>query len=80
MTYQTDAEEYKLTPCRLPGLDLHVTPGQHVALVGPSGSGKSTLVAMLMRFYDPSEGSISIDGVDLRELDPQWLRQQVLLP
>lgn len=59
------------------GLDLKVSPGQHVALVGPSGSGKSTLVAMLMRFYDPSEGSITIDGVDLRELDPQWLRQQV---
>jgi len=59
------------------GLNLHVQAGQHVALVGPSGSGKSTLVAMLMRFYDPLQGSILIDGVDLRELDPQWLRQQV---
>jgi ATP-binding cassette subfamily B (MDR/TAP) protein 1 len=48
-----------------------------VALVGSSGSGKSTVVGLIERFYDPLEGSVMLDGVDIRVLNLQWLRQQV---
>ncbi len=58
-------------------VDLDIDPGQIVALVGPSGSGKSTMAALLARFYDPDAGSIRIDGVDLRELDPKAWREHV---
>ena len=61
----------------LQGVDLAVEPGQVVALVGPSGGGKSTMGAMLSRLYDPSAGRLTLDGVDLRELDPSWLRRMV---
>ncbi|NOK16487.1 ABC transporter ATP-binding protein [Corallococcus carmarthensis] len=60
----------------LQGLELAVNPGEAVAVVGPSGGGKSTLVALLTRLYDPDAGRILLDGRDLRELDPSWLRQQ----
>ena len=60
----------------LRGLDFQVQPGQQVALVGPSGGGKSTLVSLLMRFYDPLEGRILIDGHDLREYTLDSLRSQ----
>jgi ABC-type multidrug transport system fused ATPase/permease subunit len=52
----------------LDGLDLELTPGRRVAVVGPSGSGKSTLVAVLLRFLDPTAGRITLNGVDLRNL------------
>ncbi len=58
---------------------LHVKPGETVALVGPSGAGKSTVLQLLLRFYDPAQGSISIDGIDLRQLDPDALRGQIAL-
>jgi len=61
--------------CR--GYNLVITPGQACALVGPSGSGKSTIVALLQRFYDPQEGSVLIDGVDIRTLNLAWLRAQI---
>lgn len=48
-----------------------------MALVGASGGGKSTLTALLERFYDPDEGSILLDGRDMRSLDPRWIRQQI---
>ena len=61
----------------LRGIDLTVRPGEVVALVGPSGAGKSTVGALLVRLYDPPEGRVTLDGVDLRELDPAWLRREV---
>lgn len=61
----------------LEGLDLVVEPGAVVALVGPSGSGKSTVASLLVRFYDPDEGTLSVDGTDLRELDTTWWREQI---
>jgi ATP-binding cassette subfamily B protein len=61
----------------LQGIDLHVKPGETVAIVGPSGSGKTTLMALLMRFYDPDEGSIFLDGRDLRTLKQRSLRHNI---
>ena len=61
----------------LHGLDLDVEPGATVALVGPSGAGKTTIFQLLMRFYDPGAGSLTFDGVDLRELDPVRLREKI---
>ncbi|MCC7633593.1 ABC transporter transmembrane domain-containing protein [Stenotrophomonas rhizophila] len=59
--------------------DLHVRPGETVALVGPSGAGKSTVLSMLLRFHDPSAGRILVDGVDVRRVDPAQLRAQMAL-
>jgi len=61
----------------LDGIDLGARPGEVVALVGPSGAGKSTLVTLISRFHDPVEGRITLDGVDLRDLDPRALRGHV---
>ena len=59
------------------GLNLKVDAGKTVALVGPSGGGKSTTVSLLERFYDPTAGSITLDGHDIRNLNVQWLREQI---
>ena len=63
----------------LNGLSLNVAPGERVALVGPSGSGKSTVFRLLLRFYDPTSGTIRLDGVDLREADPAEVRARMAL-
>nr|WP_298150582.1 ABC transporter transmembrane domain-containing protein [uncultured Pseudoxanthomonas sp.] len=63
----------------LDDFDLAVRPGETVALVGPSGAGKSTVFSMLLRFHDAQHGSVRIDGVDLRELDPAHLREHIAL-
>ncbi len=66
----------------LPALDhfsLHVQPGETVALVGPSGAGKSTVLQLLLRFHDPRHGSVQIDGIDVRQVDPAALREQMAL-
>uniref|UniRef100_A0A914UQN7 Mitochondrial potassium channel ATP-binding subunit n=1 Tax=Plectus sambesii TaxID=2011161 RepID=A0A914UQN7_9BILA len=62
----------------LEDLNLDVAPGTVVALCGPSGGGKSTIAALLERFYEPNSGQISIDGHDIRTLDPEWLRGQAI--
>ena len=59
----------------LQGMDLHVTPGETVALVGPNGAGKTTLVHLLLRLMDPQQGRILLDGVDLRDLTLASLRR-----
>ena len=61
----------------LDGIDLRIEAGRTVALVGPTGSGKTSLVALLARLYDPTEGTVLIDGADLREVDLDSLRHEV---
>jgi ATP-binding cassette subfamily B protein len=59
------------------GVELQVRPGEVIGIVGHSGSGKSTLMNLLLRFYDPTEGTVTIDGVDTRELDLDEFRRNV---
>src|SRR4051812_1438974 len=61
----------------LDGIDLEARKGETIAIVGPSGSGKTTLMALLMRFYDPQQGSVRIDGHDLRALKQSSVRRQI---
>ncbi len=61
----------------LHGLNLSVAPGEHVALVGPSGAGKSTVFQLLLRFYDPQAGAVRLDGIDLRDANPQDVRARI---
>jgi ATP-binding cassette subfamily B protein len=58
-------------------LDFEVQPGQQVALIGPSGIGKSTIVNLLLRFYDPHQGRVTIDGIDVRDYTLASLRSQI---
>ncbi len=59
------------------GISLHVKPGETIAIVGPSGAGKTTLMALLQRFYDPTDGRILLDGHDLRKVKQISMRQQI---
>jgi ATP-binding cassette subfamily B protein len=60
-------------------VDLHVRPGQKVAIVGRTGAGKSTLLSLLARFYDPRSGQVTIDGIDIREFQIKSLRRQIAI-
>jgi len=61
------------------GISLSVRAGEKVAIVGPSGAGKSTLFHLLLRFYDPASGEISYDGVPIKSVSPQAVRQRIAL-
>lgn len=63
----------------LDGVNLTVKPGETVALVGPSGAGKTTIIQMIQRFYDPKEGAVRIDGIDLREMARDAFRAHIAL-
>jgi subfamily B ATP-binding cassette protein MsbA len=69
--------EYKKGEPALRQLDLEVNPGQVVAIVGPSGAGKTTIANLIPRFYDPIEGNITIDGIDIKTITLQSLREQI---
>ncbi len=63
----------------LPEFELHIPAGQTIALVGSTGAGKSTLAKLMARFYDPSKGSVRLDGVDLRDIDPKDMRRAIVM-
>lgn len=63
----------------LPDLELHVPAGQTVALVGTTGAGKTTIAKLMARFYDPDQGRVTLDGVDLRDLSDDDLRRAVVM-
>jgi ATP-binding cassette subfamily B protein len=73
--------EFAYTPERvvLPHFDLDIPAGQTIALVGSTGAGKSTLAKLVSRFYDPSSGEVTLDGVDLRSLHPKDLRRAIVM-
>jgi ATP-binding cassette subfamily B protein len=68
---------YRQGPQIIEGFNLTVEPGQTVALVGATGGGKSTLVNLLCRFYEPTEGEITLDGVDYRQRSLRWLQSNL---
>lgn len=63
----------------LKGFDLTVNPGEMIGIAGVTGAGKSTLIKLLLRLYDPTEGQVLLDGIDLRELELSELRKQIAL-
>jgi ATP-binding cassette subfamily B protein len=63
----------------LHGLSFAVKPGETVAIVGPSGAGKTTIFSLLLRFYDPQQGAVLIDGIDARTTDPDGLRERMAI-
>jgi len=63
----------------LHGLSFDVAPGETVAIVGPSGAGKSTVFSLLLRFYDPQQGAVKIDGIEATSTDPDELRERLAI-
>lgn len=61
----------------LEGIDLTIEAGQSIGIIGPSGSGKSTLSKLVQRLYVPERGQILVDGIDIAQVDPSWLRRQI---
>jgi ATP-binding cassette, subfamily B, bacterial MsbA len=72
-----DYQDHSEARTVLSEINLTAKPGEVVALVGPSGAGKTTLVNLIARFYDPTEGSITIDGYDIRHIQMRSLREQI---
>ncbi len=71
--------KYNSGPVVLHEMDLEIPAGQTIALVGTTGAGKSTLAKLVSRFYDPSKGSVKLDGIDLREIANDDLRREVVM-
>lgn len=63
----------------LSGLSFRIAPGETVAIVGPSGAGKSTIFGLALRFYDPTSGAVAFEGIDVKDLRPENLRQQIAI-
>ena len=70
---------YKKDRVILPNVNLDIPAGQTIALVGSTGAGKSTLAKLISRFYDPTDGALTLDGVDLRDLHPKDLRRAIVM-
>jgi ATP-binding cassette subfamily B protein len=79
VTFDTVEFAYKQDRVVLPNLELEIPAGQTVALVGSTGAGKSTLAKLIARFYDPTQGAVRLDGIDLRSLHPKDLRRAVVM-
>ena len=78
ITFEHVSFRYRIDgPPILDDIDLIVNPGTTVGIVGRSGSGKSTLTKLIQRFYVPQHGRVLVDGVDLSQVDPVWLRRQI---
>jgi ABC-type multidrug transport system fused ATPase/permease subunit len=75
--YDRVSLDYETRPGVLHDISLTIKKGQRVAFVGESGSGKTSILALLLRLFDPSSGTISIDGVDIRQLDLGYLRSHI---
>ncbi len=79
VTFEDVTFEYRPGEPALRHMDLEVPAGQILAIVGPSGAGKSTVANLLPRFYDPTEGAILIDGIDIRSITVRSLREQIAM-
>ena len=79
MTFERVSFSYDSRQGVLHNIDLDIAPGEVVALVGPSGAGKSTMFNLIPRFYDPTEGRVCVDGVDLRDVTQASLRQHIAI-
>jgi subfamily B ATP-binding cassette protein MsbA len=75
--HYSDPKGNRLDRAAVTGVNLDLEPGKFYALVGPSGAGKSTLFSLLLRFYDPDSGSISVDGVDIKQITQGSLRDHI---
>jgi ATP-binding cassette subfamily B protein len=77
ITFDNVYQQYVPDTPVLKNINLKIKPGESIAIVGETGAGKTTIASLLMRFYDINEGSIKIDGVDIRDYDIQGLRSQI---
>ncbi|MHA1244829.1 MAG: ABC transporter ATP-binding protein, partial [Candidatus Heimdallarchaeota archaeon] len=77
ITFDKVYQQYDSDTPVLKNINLKIKPGESIAIVGETGAGKSTIASLLMRFYDINEGSLKIDGVDIREYDIRHLRSQI---
>ncbi|MEA9986477.1 ABC transporter ATP-binding protein [Subtercola sp. RTI3] len=79
LTFDDVAFSYQNGRVVLPSFTLHIPAGQTIALVGSTGAGKSTLAKLMSRFYDPTQGILTLDGIDLRQLHPKDLRRAIVM-
>jgi len=79
LDFDRTAFSYNRDAVVLPEFDLSIPAGQTIALVGSTGAGKSTLAKLISRFYDPTNGTVSLDGVDLRFMHPKDLRRAIVM-